>query len=436
MGRNSLNIEDLFSEYSGLVTYIAEADRLLADPDIFVLASEMCDTSVFNYKNKVGSNGSGAGLTYQDAYYCTLGECAERYSLSVINPKNLIFGTYNELKHQYNITKPAIWQLFSKTQFANIPFPEFTEDTKIAWVNADNLLLKEQVLVPACTIYLPYVPHFLNQQEKILYPSVSTGAACSSSCNEAILKGIYELIERDAFLICWRKKLRIPEIVIDENSAIFNIFIDKFKRKHLEYRLFYTKLDMKAHSVFGILYVSDNQSTNKTLYCGGACHHDPNVAVIKTLLELAQGLKWGEYTKAERFVPNVDFSNIISFKDRMLLYATGEYNQAFDFLQNNSKINLSDIKKELHANTNDYLKDILLSLKLSDIDVFAIDVTPVDIEQCQLNVIKVLIPEFETMEGNYNWQFLGKNRYEELPKKLGFTLSQDNDYNPYPHPYP
>jgi ribosomal protein S12 methylthiotransferase accessory factor len=231
MGRNRLNelgIEDLFSPYTGLVTYIAETERLLCDPNVFVLASELCNAEYFFSNNNVASNGSGAGLTYKDTYYSTLGECAERYSLSVIDPDRIVFGTYNNLKDSYKITEPGLWNLFNDEQLKTIPFPKFTKDTPIAWILADHLLIKEEFLVPACAVYLPYVPRFLDQGEQVLFPSVSTGAACYTSYNESILRGIYELIERDTFIICWRNKLPIPEISIDEDSPLFNTFIKKF----------------------------------------------------------------------------------------------------------------------------------------------------------------------------------------------------------------
>jgi thiazole/oxazole-forming peptide maturase SagD family component len=199
--------------------------------------------------------------------------------------------------------------------------------------------------------------------------------------------------------------------------------------------LYYTKLDLDVHSVFGILYITDKNNNKTAINCGGACHHDPEKAVLKTLLELVQGLKWGEYAKNEMFKPTKDFSNIMSFKDRMLLYISGDYNDAFSFLQNSDQIKLSEIKTKDLSSTNEYLKNILNSLKEKEMNVFALDVTPCDIRQCNLFVVKVLIPELETMEGNYNWQFLGKNRYKELPIQLGFKVLE-NDYNTYPHPYP
>jgi ribosomal protein S12 methylthiotransferase accessory factor YcaO len=185
-----------------------------------------------------------------------------------------------------------------------------------------------------------------------------------------------------------------------------------------------------------LLYTVDVETGKKLVYCGGACHHNPETAVIKTLLELVQGLKWGEYCKSEQFSPEPDFSNVLSFKDRMLLYITGNFNEAFNFLNSNVVIRLSEMEKQECSSDKEYLATMLNFLgQQRKFEVYAIDVTPADVEQCNLKVVKVLIPDLETMEGNYNWQFLGKSRYLEVPEKVGFT-SAGLSGNTFPHPYP
>ncbi|QTY27131.1 YcaO-like family protein [Flavobacterium sp. CS20] len=433
MARDNLSIEDLFSRVTGLVNFIAETENSLLDPDVFVLASDLCDTSKIGFSNNMGSNGSGAGLTYNDAYYSTLGECAERYALSVIDKRCLVFGSYEKLHKKYDLINPDDWNLFSDNQFLSIPFKKFTKKSLISWVLSSDLLNKKEIYVPACSVYLPFKRSFEEKGEVVLYPSVSTGASCDGNFNYAILKGIYELIERDAFMICWRNKLKIPRLIIDENSKLFDTYIKNFKRKNLRYELFYTKMDLDVHSVFGLVYKTDNDlNENPEVYCGGACHHDINIAVKKTLLEMVQGLKWGEFSKDEIFKVKDDFSNINSFKDRMLLYSTGDFNHVFEFLYNGPKLNISDLENENMNSVNDNLKHIFKELSNNDLDCYACDVTSVDIKQCELNVVKILIPQFETMEGDFRFPFLGNSRYKKIPKKLGLKTEE----NIFPHPYP
>ncbi len=439
MGRNTLNnlaIGDLYSDYCGLVSFIAKTERLLAEPEVHVLAAELCTVQRLNYKNNPGSNGSGAGLTHEEALYSTLGECAERYALSIYDEEMLIFGSYEELHSRYDLVEPDKWNLFSDQQFGKIPFHKFTEKSRIAWAQVDDLLNQKECYVPACAVYLPYIPSPKNESEEILYPAVSTGAACAVTASEAMLKGIYELIERDAFLINWRNMIPMTEIIIDENSAIYETYIRRFKRSNLEYKLYSTTLDFKVCSVFGVLYNKEKDSGKQVINCGGACHHDPEIAVLKTMLELVQGLKWGEYTKSERINPTENFSNIQSFKDRMLMYSTGDFNHAFEFLAQGEKINLSEIQFDHSLTITERLKKVIANIKEKNYGIYALDMTTDDIRQCNLFITKVIIPELETMEGNYQWQFSGKTRHKELPAKLGLRCLAANASNPFPHPYP
>lgn len=286
-------------------------------------------------------------------------------------------------------------------------------------------------------VYLPYHPHFEEQGEKIISFAVSTGTACATTELEAVCKAIYELIERDAFMIVWRNRLPVPEIIIDPHSGLYEVFRRRFERLGFKYRLYYTTLDLQLTSVFGVLEYEQNG--NISTYAGGACHPDPETAVLKTLLELIQGYNWGESSKDEKISPTGDFSNIRSFKDRMLLYSQHDLRSAYDFLTTGSQfIPLSDLppadRKDQAAN----LRSCISILKGRNLDVLYKDITPVDVQGCGLSVARILMPGIELMEGDHQLPFLGGERWRQVPVTMGLRSSHSrlSDINPFPHPYP
>ncbi len=105
--------------------------------------------------------------------------------------------------------------------------------------------------MPACMTYMPY--HTIQDDECVIAPAISTGAACATTIVEGLLKGICELIERDAFMIIWRNRIPCPRIVIDPRSTLYPLFRERFERPGLDYFLFHTTLDLQIPSVFGIL---------------------------------------------------------------------------------------------------------------------------------------------------------------------------------------
>jgi len=408
------------------------------DPDVFVVVAEPADTTVYGFPHKVASNGSGAALSRRAATGAAIGECIERYALSIVPPEELLFGSYVDLLRQgESPIAPERFAFFDPSQSAEIPFAPFHEDTRVAWVRAANLTRHEECLLPACFLYVPYTPPFVDRGERVVATAISTGTACSDSRADALLKGICELAERDAFMIMWRSRLPCPRVRIDPRSELYPTFVEKFPRPGLEYTLVYTTLDLSIPSFFGILI--DTRRTPPGIVVGGAAHLDPCQAALKTLLELAQGLKWMDYAEGQVFVPEPGFRNVRSFPDRARLYASHDMREAMDFVfRHSDEILLSDLQSLRTGTLRGDLGRCLSLLDERGLEVLGVDLTPCDAEECGLYVTKVVIPECETMEGDHRVPFLGGQRWRRVPVHLGHLeeIPTVVSINPYPHPYP
>lgn len=423
---------------TGIVPFTLDVEMERGDPDLFVVVAETADTTLYGFPHKVASNGSGAALSHQAAYGAAVGECIERYALSVSHPEDLLFGSSIDLLRQgESPITPDRFAFFDPSQFVDIPFAPFQDDTRVAWTRAANLTRQQDCLVPACFIHVPYTPPFLDRGERLVATAISTGAACSDSRPGALLKGICELVERDAFVIMWRSRLVCPRVSIDPNSELYPIFVDRFLRPGLEYTLVYTTLDLSIPSFFGILI--DTRRTPPGIVVGGAAHLDPRQAALKTLSELVQGLKWMDYAEGQHLVPEPGFRNIRSFTDRARLYASHDMHEALDFVfQHPNEILLSEIPSLRTATPRGDLGKCLSLLDERGLEVLGVDLTPCDAEECGLYVTKAIIPECETMEGDHLIPFLGGRRWRTVPYHLGHLDQMPTlaSINPYPHPYP
>lgn len=438
MVESKLSLESLMDNFTGIVPLVFEAQNEPTDPNVFVIATDIADTSVYGFNSKIVSSGSGAGLNYQNALMAAIGESIERYALSIIHPEDLILGSYHDLVSQFPyIVGPDQWSLYDKKQTLQLPYTVFNKDTKISWVHAENLTYKKDELIPACMVYIPYIRNFVDQGERIITSAISTGTACADSKSEALLKGICEIIERDAFMIMWRNRLSLPKIYVDSNSNLYETFKEKFCRPGLEYTIVYTTLDLVIPSFFGI--VIDKRYNPPSIIVGGAAHPNSSYALLKTLLELAQGIKWKDHVKNKYFKPTKNFDNVKSFEDRSLLYASNDMYDAFDFIWNGSQeLHLSDIAS---LDVNDIkvnLKNCINILKKHKLEAIALDLTPIDAYECGLFVTKVFIPGAEVMEGDHTMPCLGGTRWKNVPYNLGLLSNIPNtkSINPYPHPYP
>ncbi|MDX9753420.1 MAG: YcaO-like family protein [bacterium] len=428
---------------TGIVTFLAEGERYRSDPDIFVVAARSANLAQLHH---LGINppaehhvtGSGAGLAYNDALGAAVGETVERYSFGIVDEEALCLATFQELclKGELAIA-PDRWALFHPSQKHSLPYTFFKNDTKIAWIKAQHLIHKRDYYVPACIVYSPYFGLMLDQGEQIIAPAISTGAACAFTRKEAMLKGLCEVVERDAFITLWRNRLPLPRVVIDEQSALYELYQEKFVRDGLEYAVFHSTLDLGIPSFFGVL-INHRQSPPGNMD-GGASHPDPNRAELKTLLELTQGFQWMNHVRQSDFVAKPDFSNVRSFDDRMHMYAFGDYRHHFDFLlDHGQRVPLSAITNIDQGGVATNFDMCCRMLAKNDINVLAIDLTPCDVAECGLAVVKVILPECSPMEGDHTVPFLGGERWNQVPVKVGLldTARSLDEVNPAPHPYP
>jgi len=447
MGANIIDINSSIGEFkgeylynvaTGLITFLEETENEFSDPNVFVFISKTADIREYGFLHEASSNGSGAGISYEKAYKAAIGEAVERYALSVIHIEDLVLDTYeNLIKKKISALGPETFKFFDPSQFNKIPYANFTSKTKIAWILADSITERKSKYIPACINFIPYNLHYRKDGEAIIANAVSTGCATSYNIGDAIFRGILELIERDAFMIFWRNRLECPRIVIDESSDIFETFITKFDRPGLKYEIYDTTLDLEIPSFFGVLTDSRGDSIGRVV--GGACNPNPTVAILKTLEELVQGLKWKDHkeaTEMKSFPIVKDFTNIRSFENRMELYAFNDLEEAFDFLKSSEEVPVSELEKKYNS---DYSLDSIIEIfTKKGYEILVTDLTPLEVENCNMKVVRVIIPQLEIMDGDHLFPFLGGNRWRIIPKELGYKkkVSTLSDINPYPHPYP
>ncbi|WP_181448653.1 TOMM precursor leader peptide-binding protein [Nonomuraea aridisoli] len=87
-------------------------------------------------------------------------------------------------------------------------FRRFTEDTVCRWVWGYSFAKAQPVLVPENQVYY-YARHMPEGEQPFVF-EVSNGCALGSCLEEAILHGLLEVAERDAFLLTWHARRQVP----------------------------------------------------------------------------------------------------------------------------------------------------------------------------------------------------------------------------------
>jgi ribosomal protein S12 methylthiotransferase accessory factor len=391
--------------------------------------------TAFGYRDSARIVGSGAGLTWDAASGAALGECLERYCAAMLDPGELVYGSFEELRARGNdACDPEAFALFDPSQ--EVPYPSFTRKTRIAWSRGWWLANGAPAFVPGCFAYLSTDSSLREFGSALIGPAISTGCACARNMEEALLYGLYELIERDAFMIAWRNCLSLPEVIIDPASDLSAVFISRFSRPGLEFRIWQTTLDLGIPSFLGML--TDRRGTTSRMIVGGSANHDPERAVLKTLCELTQGLSWldsGEFNEEDA---NIKIDDIHTFTDRARFYASVLRENAFSFLRQGSDVRPLSSISSLKASVSERLSVLVAKLVAEGLRPLAIDLSTPDVREAGFIVSRVIIPGLETMEGDHRLQMLGGRRWREVPVKLNILPEETcmENINPYPHPYP
>ncbi len=411
--------------WTGIVGDVYEVPRMPDDPSVFVSVSRVADFSAIGLPATATNAGSGAGLTYEAAWAAAVGESVERYAAAIVQPEELRVAGARELSEEgETYMPPGSWTLpLDEDLLGHGPLVPFDDEIRVGWVPADDLVHRRRVWVPACLIYMPYV--LREPGESLIGHGISTGLACGGTRRDALLGGLCEILERDAFVITWRTMRPAPRVTFGEGTPMAELFARRFARPGLDYRLFHTTLDVPVPSFFG--FVRDRRRDPPAVVAGGAAHPLPEVAVQKTLLELAQGLAW-VHNPGRRTTPVIDdFGSVRSFDDHMRLYADAAPPDAFAFLEDNAEtVMLEDIEPLAGG---DRLHEAISACRDAGIDVLAVDLTSADVAECGLHVVKVMAPQCEVLEPNHRLPYLSGARWRRFHQP-GAPL------NPFPHPYP
>ena len=168
--------------------------------------------------------GSGKGMTDVEARVSALGEAIERYS-------GVFQGDEPRFRASLNALGPAAihpneCMQFSETQYRqrerpdaaaeptpDVP-PPFDPEAPIEWTAARSLSGDDCRYLPTMLLYSGYP---LQGQAAYCVPDPS-GSAAASSREEALLRGVLELVERDSLALWWYNRVARPGVGLSRCS--------------------------------------------------------------------------------------------------------------------------------------------------------------------------------------------------------------------------
>ncbi len=436
LAESLLRLRTLVSPYCGLVRGVSD---LTAAPDDARLVRVGCRLAelepLIGFSTDFRAGGSAPDR--DAAVAAALGEVAERYSASWI-PDGLAIATAEELGER--AVDPRRFALFHSRQHKRptFPFKPFAKDTRMRWALGVELPSLEPAYLPAQLVYLRWRSPVETGEQPIGY-STSNGAACGATFGEAVLSGLLELVERDAFMLAWYGRLSLPRLDWSSDPELGALDERYFRPAGVRYAAVDLSVFHDVPTVLGV--VRGVPGDGAPVAVGAAAAQTVAAAWQNAIAEAFAVRAWARAMAHEgrRAKFATDFSDLDSFDDHILFYASEEHARHADFLDGSQDERaVADVRPLEGVTVEVQIASLCERLAASGATAYAVDVTAPDIAAAGLRVAKVVAPELQPLDVAYDGRFLGGRRLYRAAFELGLVdapLTFD-ELNPYPHPFP
>jgi ribosomal protein S12 methylthiotransferase accessory factor len=382
--------------------------------------------------------GSSSGKNPEEVFSKAIGEFLERYFLTLYQQKNFVRGSIKSLKKSGKKTLDLnLLAGFSSEQKQMKPsLLQFNEESIFYWEKAKRALTGETVWLPAQMIYWNYK---LERGEPFLQEVNTNGAAGGFSQEEAVLSGLYELIQRDSFCIFWLNQLSPQKV---ELSSIphqgFQQIVTESQRYGFEIHCLNITSDIGL-PIFAAV-VSDPSGQSPRFSVGADAQTDPQEALYLALLEA-----WSVYFSMRElpffqlpkdFKP---FQEKVGREDRLRLWADPAMADFFEFFIAGEEKPLADFEfdyPQKFVSATAELKFLVRRLEGfgQGYEVFYFLASHPFLSQVGYWSAQVVVPRLVSLYLEETNAPLGSQRLKEMPEKIGFSTAEK--FNPYPHPFP
>jgi ribosomal protein S12 methylthiotransferase accessory factor len=264
----------------------------------------------------------------------------------------------------------------------------------------------------------------------------SNGAAAHTDLVQAILNGLFEVIERDAFLIMWLSRLSMPILDIKNLPFGFNESLKLINEFGMEVKLVDLTNDSNIPTVMAACY---NKTAAKYpgLLVGAGSHIEPEIAIKKALFEMEFGLINVLEDPEKRKIIHPD--KISASYEHPLVYLNPKMRKHWDFMIRGKQKSVLPrlVRRSFKNNYLGLLMRIVRSLHSMNHRPIYVDITPPDISRLGLYSVKVFVTGFQPLYFRDNTR-LSLERLLTVPRYLGYSrrVEMASELNHAPHPLP
>jgi ribosomal protein S12 methylthiotransferase accessory factor len=388
------------------------------------LPSVHCYTSFFSFggdspdlrglKNNAISQGSGVGATAEEAQYRAICEALERYSGMRFGDEPTLRARYADLNPATTVN-PTACMLYSDRQYGMraltnaehapfnlVPRP-FDVQELLDWSGVYSLTSGRFKLVPSSFLFY-------------FYPIPPGGAFCWADSNgcaagitfeDAVRRGLYELIERDSVAIWWYNCLRRPRVdVASFGDAYLDSLLAAYDDMQRDVWILDITSDMGVPTFVAVSRRRDSKA--EEIILGFGTHLDAHAALHHALREMTHILP---AVLPENRMPNGDYPYPEPAQKRWWRTASMR-SEPYLVPDTGQCVSAQSYRIGITRSVTEQIDSLQATLESAGLEILVLDQTRPDVG---LPVAKVIVPGLRPF-----WARFAPGRLYDAPVSMGW----------------
>src|ERR1700752_139161 len=403
-----------------------------------VYTTSVTDEQLSAMKPKLGCESvlAGQGCSIEspfEAVLISVYEANERLFRLHVDTATLVSGSFLDLQpsavHPGEFILPRTWEY----ERCSYPYVRYRDTLKLHWLRCYQITKDELIprLIPAS---LAVTGYSLQHTDERFVPILSTGFAAGTRLAQTILRGIYEIVERDAFMIPWLNRLSCPRLQVQSTSAPVRESLNQLSEEG--FAVDFVNLTMELGIPVFLSVIEHRVPELKPNDCkifGLGYHLNPDRALVKSYVEaLRLLLNYYEFDQDDELrVRKVDLYSKNPFFDESYFQKTGFLNESTEVmtLEQTSTRAADDYESELRT--------CLTALNSKGADLFFADFTPEELCDTSYSLTRVFISKMQPHLYEHDFWRLANPRITQTPVTMGYRKVplNEKDLNLLPNPF-
>ncbi len=398
----------LANPYTGIVTAWGPIPVRPHDPDVPMWAATVAPEGPRHEAIQVG----GCGWTPEHAAMACAGEAIERHAAWALPSDGLVRAAARELPDAAPVDA---WALYHDDQYAldGFGFEPLTRDLELSWCAFRTLHDGRRMWVPEELAFL-YPTSGMHR----LGASISTGYAAGRQGDPVILRGLQEVVERDAMAGAWLCAYSLEEVPADAVFERLSHVADRVRRPNLTYRCYRFGSPFTDNAV--MVTVTGDDLEGWCFAAGTAVRETLAAAFEKALLEALQGRVYVRWLRAQRPPPSPE-APPRTFAEHVSYY-THHRRRLRETILARAPLISPDFDRP--PETPDGL---VARLRAAGRTPLARIMTPPSDIDAGWTVVRVLVPGLQPLHSDHTRPFLGGAAWGDRPVSAWATIP--------PHPF-